>query len=179
VKVLPLLLAGGALGAAALPAPPPARTTEPVFHARTTFRFVVPAPYAVAFPLFGADRERAWSAGWAPVFVHPDPARDTAGMVFTVAHGGTRSVWVNTAFDAGTGHVQYVSVVPGALATLIDIEVRALDSASTSVTVTYERTALVPEVNEHVRALAAHDEASGPEWEAAIRNYLAGSRQAR
>ena len=178
MKIPLLLVTGGALGAAALHLPPHRRSTDPALHVRTTFGFVVHASYAVTFPLFGADKEREWSPGWAPAFVHPAPARDTAGMVFTVAHGGTHSVWVNTAFDAATGHVQYVYVVPNALATVIDIQVRALDSAGTSVTVTYERTALVPEVNEHVRALAAHDGAGGPEWEAAIRSYLAGSRPA-
>jgi hypothetical protein len=178
VKIPLLLAAGGALGAAALHLPPHRRPAEPALHLRAAFTFVVPASYAVAFPLFGADKEREWSPGWAPAFVHPAPARDTAGMVFTVAHGGTHSVWVNTAFDAETGHVQYVYVVPGALATLIDIHVRSLDSASTSVSVAYERTALVPEVNDHVRALSAHDAASGPEWEGQVRDCLKASRPA-
>ena len=174
MKVLPLLVVGGALGAAALHLPPRGRATEPALHLRAAFTIVVPASYAVTFPLFGADKEREWSPGWAPAFLHPAPARDTVGMVFTVTHGGTHSVWVNTAFDPASGHVQYVYVVPGALATLIDIRVRALDSAGTSVSVAYERTALAAEVNDHVRALSAHDGASGPEWEAAIRAYLRG-----
>ena len=116
--------------------------------------------------------ERRWASGWAPAFVYPAPARDTAGMVFTVAHGPMNSVWVNTAFDAGTGRVQYVSVIPDALATLIDIQVTPLDSTTTTVTVAYERTALSPDANEHVRTLGDHDGRQGPEWQAAIADYL-------
>jgi hypothetical protein len=172
MKVTPILLAGGALAAAAPRLPAQAPPAGPVFHVRSTFTFTVRAPFAAAFPLFGADRERAWAPGWAPAFLHPDPARDTAGMVFTVAHGHSRAVWVNTAFDPAGGHVQYVYVVPDALATLIDIRVQALDSARTTVTVSYERTALAPEAADHVGALGEEDRTSGPHWAAAIAAYL-------
>jgi len=139
---------------------------------RNHFSFTVHAAAATVFPLFGADMERRWASGWAPAFVYPAPARDTAGMVFTIAHGPTNSVWVNTAFDAATGRVQYVYVIPDALATLIDIQVTALDAATTGVAVTYERTALSPDANDHVRALGNHDRGQGLEWQAAIAEYL-------
>jgi hypothetical protein len=173
MKVTPVLLAGGALAAALARPPHPAAPAEPALHVRHAFSFAVRAGFAAVFPLFGADRERAWEPGWAPAFLHPDPARDTSGMVFTVAHGHTRAVWVNTAFDPETGHVQYVYVVPDALATLIDIRVRAAGAESTTVTVSYERTALAPEANDHVRTLGERDSAGGPEWAAAVADYLA------
>ena len=93
-------------------------------------------------------------------------------MVFTVAHGPMNSVWVNTAFNAATGRVQYVYVIPDALATLIDIQVTARDSATTNVTVAYERTALSPDANDHVRAQGDHDRGQGPQWQTAITDYL-------
>jgi hypothetical protein len=167
VKLTLLLVAGGAVVAATT-----RRSADPAAHVRSHFSFTVHAAAATVFPLFGADLERRWASGWAPAFVYPAPARDTAGMVFTVAHGPTASVWVNTAFDAAAGRVQYVYVIPDALATLIDIQVTPLDSATTTVSVAYERTALSPAANDHVRALADHDRAQGPQWEAAIADYL-------
>lgn len=171
VKTLLLASLGGMLGAAPflVPRPSPA---EPPVHVRNSFSFTVPASVAATFPLFGADKERVWTPGWTPTFLYPFPGQDSAGMVFTVAHGRTQSVWVNTAFDAATGHVQYVYVVPGALATLIDIHVTAINPTRTTVNVTYERTALDPGANEHVHALGDHDRAAGADWEAAIRDYL-------
>src|SRR5215468_10658349 len=85
----------------------------PVTHVENGFEFTVHAPYDKVAPLFGAHGERAWGgADWDPQFLHPQPARDVAGEVFSVAHGHGRSTWVNTAFDLETGHVQYVYVVP-------------------------------------------------------------------
>ena len=169
MKLTLLIVAAGAVVAATVHRHVP---SEPLAHVRNHFSFTVRAAAARVFPLFGADMERRWASGWAPAFVYPTPARDTAGMVFTVAHGATHSVWVNTAFDSGTGRVQYVSVIPGAVTTLVDIQVTPLGSAETTVTVTYERTALSLDANEHVRALGDHDGGQGPHWQAAIADYL-------
>lgn len=169
MKLTLLIAAAGAVVAATAYRPAP---SEPLAHVRNHFSFTVRAAAASVFPLFGADMERRWASGWAPAFVYPTPARDTAGMVFTIAHGATNSVWVNTAFDPGTGRVQYVSVIPGAVTTLVDIQVTPLDSAETTVTVTYERTALSPDADEHVLALGDHDRGQGPQWQAAIADYL-------
>jgi hypothetical protein len=175
VKLTLLLLAAGAVVAATAHRHPTANRSDPSdpgVHVRNQFSFTLHAAAAAVFPLFGADRERLWTTGWAPSFLYPDPPRDSLGMVFTIAHGQTRSVWVNTAFDPATGRVQYVYVIPDALATLIDIQVTARDSATTDVTVSYERTALSPDANDHVRALGDHDAGQGPEWQAAITDYL-------
>jgi hypothetical protein len=169
VKLTLLIVAAGAVVAATANRHAP---SEPLAHVRSHFSFTVHAAAATVFPLFGADMERRWASGWAPAFVYPTPARDTAGMVFTIAHGATNSVWVNTAFDPATGRAQYVSVIPGAVSTLIDIQVTPLDSAQTSVTVTYERTALSPDATDHVLALGDHDGRQGPHWQAAIADYL-------
>jgi hypothetical protein len=96
-------------------------------------------------------------------------------MVFTVAHGGRKCVWTNTAFDATAGHVQYVSVIPDALVTLIDIHLTRAAANQTQVSVVYERTALGPEANDHVTHLAKGDANSGPEWAEAINGYLSRS----
>ena len=56
---------------------------------------------------------------------------------------------------------------------LIDVRFSEIDAANTKVNVAYQRTALDPEANEHVRELGIADRESGKEWAAAINDYLA------
>jgi hypothetical protein len=145
-------------------------------HTRTEFKFTVEAPFEQAAPLFGANEERKWSPDWNPQFVYPNPAHDEEGMVFQVAHGHYSSVWINTAFDLAAGHIQYAYVLNDAMTTRIDIHLAREGAEKTSVTVVYERTALVPEANEHVQHFAKGDEKSGKEWAEEIKGYFAKLR---
>jgi hypothetical protein len=135
------------------------------------FAFTAGAPEVDVFPLFGANKERVWAPGWDPGFVHPDPAADERGMVFTVKRNGHEEVWVNTEFDPENGRIQYASVVPGAMVTVVTIRLLAQND-ETRVEVKYERTALSVAGAEHVRNLAAKDALAGPEWENGINAYL-------
>jgi hypothetical protein len=138
-----------------------------------SFGFTVNAPMHDAAPLFGAEGERVWSGDeWDPQFVFPIPARDVEGAVFTVRHGEHTAVWVNTLFDLEGGHMQYVYVLADLLVTTIDVRLHAIDVAHTGVDVTYIRTALRPEADEHVVALGRHDREQREEWEKAINAYL-------
>jgi hypothetical protein len=146
---------------------------EPLMHTQTTFTLNVHAPYDKALPLFGPEGERAWAGKhWDPQFVWPQPAHDVEGAVFTIQHGPFTAVWVNTAFDAATGHLQYVYVIPEIMATTIDLHLRA-DGASTHVSVTYTRTALTPEGNAHVEAMTEADRTAGVDWQYGIDAWLA------
>ncbi len=58
------------------------------------------------------------------------------------------------------------------LVTTIDVRLHAMDAAHTKVDVTYVRTALRPEANEHVVAMGKHDREQGPVWEGKINTYL-------
>ncbi len=156
--------------AAAQEAGPPATTLT---HTRVEFHFVADAPFDQVAPLFGANEERKWAPDWNPQFVYPLPARDQQGMVFRVSHGEHSSIWVNTAFDLAAGHVQYAYTLNDAMATLIDIHLTRDSAQKTGVTVAYERTALIPEANEHVRHFAKGDEKAQKEWEEQINGYLA------
>ncbi len=91
-------------------------------HTEEKFAFTAKAPMEIVAPLFGAAKERVWSPGWNPQFVHPFPAADEAGMVFTVAHSHLRAAWVNTEFDLKSGRIQYVYVIPDALVTVITLQ---------------------------------------------------------
>jgi hypothetical protein len=172
-----ILLGSLAIGAAALALTvhtgKNGKREEPLAHTHSEFSFVVHAPMAVAAPLFGAEAERTWGGeSWNPRFLYPQPAADVQGAVFHVKHGGHDSTWVATAQDFQRGHVQYVNLIDGAMATFIDIRITAPSPKETAVTVVYERTALRPELNDHVNELAVNDKNSGPEWASAINDYL-------
>ncbi|MFI5116277.1 MAG: hypothetical protein ACHP8B_06215 [Terriglobales bacterium] len=156
----------------------PAASTENPLHTRTEFSFTVAAPFDQVAPLFGANEERKWAQDWNPQFVYPDPAHDEQGMVFKVAHGHYSSVWVNTALDLAAGHIQYAYVLNDAMAVLIDIHLTRESGQKTGVTVVYERTALMPEANEHVQRFTKDDAGAGKEWGDAISSYFAKLRTA-
>lgn len=141
-------------------------------HTSETFQFHVPAPMAVAFPLFGAHRERQWAPDWEPEFIWPSPPTDRSGMVFTVAHGARQAIWVNTDFDPVAGHVRYISVLPEVMTTVITLQLREHE-AGTHVEVRYERTSLNAAADERIRELAREDAQAGPEWASQIAKHLA------
>lgn len=149
-----------------------ADTAKPA-HTHETFSFVVSAPYSDVFPLFGAYEERKWAVGFEPKFIHPSPAQDEPGMVFTTVQEDMPSVWVNTAFDTATGHVQYVYWIADVMVALIDIHVTRSGANETKMDVKYERTALRPEANEQVLHMAQADANSGPRWSEMINRFFA------
>jgi len=140
-------------------------------HTEEKFEFTVHGPMETVVQLFGADKERVWAPGWNPQFLHPIPANDEQGMVFTAAHDHLQSVWVNTEFDTKSGRIQYVYVIPDALATVITLQLTP-NGKETKVEVEYDRTALSAEADRHVRHLGDGDRKSGPEWEKQVNGYL-------
>jgi hypothetical protein len=145
-------------------------------HSKETFAFTANGAMEEVAPLFGADKERVWAPEWNPQFVYPVPVKDAEGMVFNVAHGHRRAVWVCTEYDLEKGRVQYVYVIPEALLTVITLRMKAVGKR-TGVEVTYERTALSAEADEHARHMAEGDRGSGPEWEKQVNGYLEKSRK--
>jgi len=144
-------------------------------HSKETFAFTANGTMEEVAPLFGADKERVWAPEWNPQFVYPMPVKDAEGMVFNVAHGHRRAVWVCTEYDLEKGRVQYVYVIPEALLTVITLRMKP-EGKQTGVEVTYERTALSAEADEHVRHMAEGDRGSGPEWEKQVNGYLERKR---
>ena len=149
---------------------------EATLRTQTTFELDVAAKHARAFALFGPEGERVWAGeGWDPVVVWPRPARDAAGMVFTVAHGPFTAVWVNTRFEESAGRLQYVYVIPGIMVTTIDVALRDAGDG-TRVTVTYTRVALSEEGRAHVEKMTEGDRKAGVEWQSALDAYLGGKK---
>jgi hypothetical protein len=108
-------------------------------HSSAQFEFIANGTADQVGPLFGADQERVWADDWNPAFVHPRPAADREGMVFTIDHHSHHAVWVNTQLDLKNGLIRYVYVVPDAMATLITIRLTPAGE-KTRVAVIYERT---------------------------------------
>jgi hypothetical protein len=94
------------------------------------------------------------------------------GAVFTVQHGPHKSVWVNTVFDLSAGRMQYVSFMPDAVVSTIDVRLTAANPTTTGVEVTYTRTALSGAANKDVATMATRDRTSGPHWQEAIQSCL-------
>jgi hypothetical protein len=168
------------LAASALPAL--AQTSiaspEPLMHVSTSFDLVVHAPYAKTAPLFGPEGERPWAGKhWNPEFLHPQPAADIEGAVFTIQHGPYKAVWVNTLFDLEARHFQYVYFMPDLMVTVIDVRFKPEGADVTGVNVVYTRTALTPEGNEHVAAMSEGDKTAGKDWQKGIDDYLAESNR--
>jgi hypothetical protein len=151
-------------------------TNQPA-HVSNRFQFVVLVPLSRAATLFGPEGERCWAGQhWNPEFLYPQPGEDIQGAVFTVQQGPHKSVWVNTVFDAARGRVQYVSFVPDTLVSTVEVRLTPVSPSTTSVDVTYVRTALSKAANDDVQALGIRDRESGPHWRQAIESCLAGQR---
>ena len=148
------------------------KSSDGLVHTHEEFTFVVSAPYTDVFPLFGADKERVWAHGFDPQFLYPVPPHDEMGMVFTTVQDGLSRLWVNTAFDPASGHVQYVYWIADVMTVLIDIRVANSGASATQVHVVYERTALRPEASDQVIHMAHADANSGPHWAQMINQYL-------
>jgi len=142
-----------------------------LLHTREQFSLVANAPFEIAWPLFGADNERAWAPDWQPVFLWPEKAFDREGMVFIVRQGDKNAVWVNTAFDRMEGRIQYVYVIPEVVVTVISLKLTP-GAQSTDIDVVYERTALAAAANETVKDMATRDRIAGREWSQQIHAYL-------
>ena len=145
--------------------------TGPVVHTRERFALIAHAPFELAWPLFGAHKEREWAPDWNPSFVWPEKAVDREGMVFKIRRGDKTAIWVNTVFDETTRRIQYVYLIPGVVVTVITLQLEP-DGDSTRVEVVYERTALADAANETVGDMAASDRIAGEEWSRQINAYL-------
>jgi hypothetical protein len=177
MRLMPLvILAGTCSVAAACPQAPAQAVSGPEgkrMHVETTFEVLVHAPYAETAELFSPEGERAWAGDhWDPQFLYPVPARDKQGAVFTISHGLVHAVWVVSQHDLEARHFQYVYFTPELLVTMIDARFQLLDSKTTLVTVTYARTGISPDGDEHVKSMSEGDQAAGKDWQEAINQYL-------
>jgi hypothetical protein len=129
-------------------------------------------------PLFGPVREAEWAPDWSPRFIHPAQGAQCDGVVFTTTSGhGKDRLWLLTTYDVRNGRVEYVVMTPALTANEIKIRVVPDGEQHCKATVTYRRSALVPEGNEEIAKLDAHwAEEQRVHWETAINEALAKGR---
>lgn len=131
--------------------------------------FFLERPAAEAFPLFTPEGERAWAAGWDPVYLHPRDGRTEAGMVFTTGHGGEHTIWTMTRHEPAAGIVEYVRTTPGNRTATVLVQCAPAGAGRARVAVVYAITALGEAGNRYVREM---DEARFREsidgWKGAI-----------
>jgi hypothetical protein len=169
-----IISATTAIAASALAQSPPPH----LLRTQTAFDIVVHLPYAEAAPLFGPEGERPWAGKhWDPQFLYPRPAHDEQGAVFTVHHGPVTAVWVNTLFDLEARHLIYAYFIPDIMVTTIDVQFTPTNPTTTQVHVTYTRTALTPEGNDHVTTFTATDKSAAQNWQSEIDSYLASLKR--
>jgi hypothetical protein len=143
-------------------------------HTETSFDVTVRAPINEAAPLFTPEGERPWAGKhWDPQYVYASGTqRDGLGAVFTIQHGPVQAIWVVTLRDLDARHLQYVYSMPGLLVTTIDVRFEAASASGTIAHVSYARTAVSPEGDEHVLTLTEHDKTASAEWQKSIDAYL-------
>src|SRR5262249_23398666 len=126
-------------------------------------------------PLFGPVREAEWAPDWSPHFIHPAQGAQCEGVVFTTTDGyGKSRLWLLTTYDVRKGQVEYVVMTPGLTANEIKLRVVSDGEQHCKATITYRRSALMPEGNQEVSKLDAHwAEEQRVHWETAINKALA------
>jgi polyketide cyclase/dehydrase/lipid transport protein len=133
---------------------------------RLTGSFDVALPPQEAFTLFTPEGERSWAHGWDPEYPNPPGDVAAAGLVFLTRHGEQVTTWVVVAAEPGRA-ITYAQVIAGERAGLISVG--CLPAATgTTVTVSYELTALAPQADAGLRRFAAGYAEFLAHWERAI-----------
>ncbi len=141
-------------------------------HAETSIVFALPAPPALAFPLFGPVRESEWSPHWKPHFLYPPDPSQAAGAVFTTGPDRNRTIWMLAVYDAAAFHIQYLILQPGMCATTLDIVLGPAADDTSEASVTYRQTALSEAGDRYVKDFAADFPSQRDHWQHAISQRL-------
>lgn len=137
-------------------------------HAEPSMVLRLPAPPALAFPLFGPVRETEWAPEWSPTILYPPDRSQKAGAVFTTTNRHQDRIWVLSTYDEAALKISYVIVRPRISAGQLDIALRAVGQSESEVTVTHRVTSLSEEGDAHVKTMATHFPLEREEWEQAI-----------
>lgn len=140
---------------------------------RLTGDLTVPLPPDQAFVLFTARGEQAWVDGWEPRFPVPDVDDTLPGAVFETAGHGHPTIWLVVDSEPGR-RISYARISPGDRAGTVTVELSpAGDGGSSTVTVTYELTALTEAAGPALADFATAYPAYLESWREAIDRHLA------
>ena len=137
--------------------------------------FHLDAPLAQVFPLFTAEGERAWAAGWEPEMLS---GREERGSAFrTRGHDGRDTTWIVIDYRPEDGRVSYARLARDSNIGLVDVVCSAAAAGGTDVRVRYTLTGISAQGQKFVREFLGgdHYRAMMEEWRAATSAALAAA----
>ena len=154
--------------------PEPAAPAHSPKSATRSLSLVLNAPLERCLAAFGPVEEQSWEPDFSPHFiVRTGSEEDPDYAVFTTMSEAGPATWVLSQHDRSKHFMQYVSVRPNLLVTVIDIHCVHADAARSHATVTYHRTALVSDSNQLVEEFAQHFESQKTHWQDTMNAYFA------
>jgi len=130
-------------------------------------------PFAEAFPLFNAEGERRWVAGWDPHFIHPPEPGAGEGAVFqTTHHGMGATTWIQTRHEPDAGAASFAYVLPNQRATIVDVVVTPDGENGSRASVRYRMTSLSADADDLVRAFGDAFDDMMAHWAEAIQRHI-------
>ncbi len=138
--------------------------------------FHLDAPLAQVFPLFTAEGERAWAAGWEPEVLSGAEERGSAFR--THGHDGRETTWIVIDYRPADGRVSYARLAKDSNIGLVDVVCSEAASGGTDVRVRYTLTGLSSPGRKFVREFLTEDHyrAMMEEWRSATSAALAATR---
>ena len=128
---------------------------------------------ADAFPLFNAEGERRWVAGWDPRFVHRVEAGAGEGCVFqTTKPGAGTATWIQTRHEPSTRSASFVYVIPDHHVAMVDVDVIADGEGRSKARVRYRMTSLSSAGDNFVRELGESFDDFMGEWAEAVQRHI-------
>ena len=136
---------------------------------------VVPMALSVeeAFPLFNAEGEGRWVAGWNPDFLRPEEPKVGQGVVFqTVQPDVGTATWIQTRHEPAAALASFVFIVPDHRAVMVDVDVTPDGEGRSLASVTYRMTSLSSDADDFVRAFAEGFTDMMAHWAEAIERHI-------
>ena len=137
-------------------------------HVDLTGRLHVAAPPDRAIVYFTPEGERLYVPGWDPEYLHPSDGTLAEGLTFRTTHNGETTLWLVSRYEAGSGRLEYVRVVPGSRLGTVSVLLSPGDGGGTEVSVSYRLTSLSPAGDEALRRFADGFDAMLASWERSI-----------
>lgn len=130
-------------------------------------------PFEEAFPLFNAEGERRWVAGWDPRHIHPIGPGPGEGVVFQTSREGVgTATWIQTRHEPATGVVSFVYVIPDHHTAMVDVHVTPDGEDRSRAAVKYRMTALSAAGDDFVRVFGEGFEGFMAHWAEAIQRHI-------
>ena len=140
--------------------------------------FHLDAPLAQVLPLFTAEGERAWAAGWDPEVLSGGEERGSAFR--TRSPDGRETTWIVIDHRPADGRVSYARLARDSNIGLVDVVCTEAASGGTDVRVRYTLTGVSAQGQKFVREFLGKERyhAMIEEWRAATSAALARRRAA-